>query len=121
MAPEMITTRQLYDGVKALLRKAGKPDTAYGVAKFLEVSATTAGNWEHDKYTMDEPYAIKAARSLKLDPDYVLACLAAERAARAEKPDAAAAWHRIAVRLSTAASVVFLLVFLISHVKSPVI
>ena len=117
MTPALVTTQVVYDAIKSLIGK----ESAYAVAKFLGASSVTAGSWRHGKTTMDDPFAIKAAEALGWDVDVVLASLAAERADRAAKPDTAAAWHRIAVRLSTAAAVVFAVGFSLYHSASALV
>lgn len=115
MTARMITTHDLYNGVKSLTGK----DSAYAVGKFLGASRVTAGSWRDGKTTMDDAYAIRAALALNLDPDFVLACLAAERAAKGQHDETADAWARIAARLATAASICFVLIIPLLVMKNP--
>lgn len=115
MASPMITTHDLYEGIKSLTGK----DSAYAVGKYLGASRVTAGSWRDGRTTMDDAYAIRAAEALNLDPDYVLACLASERAAKGHHLDTADAWARIALRLATAASICFLLVIPFLEMQNP--
>ncbi len=116
MAAPMITTADLYKGVQALTGK----DSAYAVGKYLGASNLTARRWRDDLHTMDDVFAIRAAHALGLDSDHVLACLAAERAARAGSAETAAVWRHVALRLATAASVVFLGIYSVFSITSPV-
>ena len=104
MTAPMITTVDLFDGLKALTGTG----SAYAVAQLLGASNQGACNWRDGTRTMDDVFAIRAAQALELDSDHVLACLAAERADRADNAEAAAVWRHVALRLATAASVVFL-------------
>lgn len=117
MHPKIIGTIDLYEGVKALTDTG----SAYAVAQYLGAARQSGCNWRDGKQTMDDRYAIKAAQALGWDADYVLACLAVERAARADSADAAAVWRHVALRLATAASVVFLGIYSVLLTSSPVI
>ncbi|MDF2446987.1 MAG: hypothetical protein K0S46_2223 [Moraxellaceae bacterium] len=119
MQPQVITTSVLFEGIKALLRKENMPDTPYGVAKYLGASRQCGYTWRDGKTVMDDFYAIKAALMLGHDPDFVLACLAAERATRCHNDETAAVWHSIARRLATAASVCFLLALPVLVMQNP--
>lgn len=115
MKGQPITTQDLYNGVKSLTGK----DSAYAVAKQLGANHQSACNWRDARTTMDDFYAMKAALQLGLDPDYVLACLAAERAQRGHQDETAAAWLRIAQRLAVAASVCYLALFSVLQTINP--
>lgn len=116
MAAPMITTIDLYNGVKALIGK----DSAYAVGKFLGATNQGACNWRDGKCVMDDAYGLKAAQALGWDADHVLACLAVERAERAGSAETAAVWRHVALRLATAASVVFLGIYSVFFTSSPV-
>ena len=116
MAAPMITTIDLYKGVQALIGK----DSAYAVGKYLGATNQGACNWRDEKCVMDDVYGLRAAQALGLDSDHVLACLAVERAERAGHPDTAAVWRHVALRLATAASVVFLGVYSVFLINGPV-
>lgn len=117
MATPMITTIDLYEGVKALIGK----DSAYAVAKYLGASIQSGYNWRDSTKVMDDEYGLKAANALGWDSDHVLACLAAERAERAGSAETAAVWRHVALRLATAASVVFLGVYSVFLINGPVL
>lgn len=103
MKPEIVTTKYLYDGIKSLTGK----DSAYSVAKFLEATPVSARNWRDGK-TMDDNNARKAAIALGLNPEYVIACIHAERVENSNSDsEIVAIWRHIALRLATAASVGF--------------
>lgn len=99
MQAQIITTKDLFDGLQALLGK----DSAYAVAKHLGATPGSGLNWKKGK-TMDDMFAIKAALSLGLDPDYVLACLQAERVEKSANSEAAVEhWKNIALKIKRAA------------------
>lgn len=116
MNPQVITTVDIYNGVKSLIGK----DSAYAVGKVLGASNQAALTWRDGKHVMDDARAIKAAQLLGWDADHVLACLAAERAARAGSDETAAVWRHVALRLATAASVVFLGIYSVFSITHPV-
>lgn len=106
METKPITTAHLYDGVKALLRKAGKPDTPYGVAKFLGASRQCGYNWR-DGGTMGDEHAKAAAEALGINPDYVVACMHLEREKNEElRP----IWQRIVSAVPYAAGLAALVI-----------
>lgn len=121
MTPDIVTTHDLFIALQALLRKAGKPDTPYGISKFLGASRQSAYNWRDSLKVMDDEYGLKAAQALGWDVDHVLACLAAERAERAGSAETAAVWRHVALRLATAASVVFLGIYSVFFTSNPVL
>ncbi|MDI1303009.1 MAG: hypothetical protein PSX71_13980 [bacterium] len=79
MSTKPLTTNDLYEGVKAVLRKAGKPDTPYGVAKFLGASRQCGYYWRDGESTMSDEHAKAAAEALGINPDYAVACMHLER------------------------------------------
>ncbi|MFN3586041.1 MAG: hypothetical protein ACK4UT_00940 [Moraxellaceae bacterium] len=117
MTQQMLTTADIYTAVKALIGK----DSAYAVAKVLGASNQAALTWRDGRHVMDDARAIKAAQMLGWDADYVLACLAAERAERADHADTAAVWRHVALRLATAASAGFLGIFCVLLSQNPVL
>jgi hypothetical protein len=117
MQPHIIDTEYLYNGIKSLIGK----DSAYAVSKYFDVTRTTAGYWRDSEVVMDDSHGLVAAKALNLDPDLVLAGLAAERAAKGKDSDAAAVWRSIALRLSTAANIGFLAIIIAIIEKSPAI
>lgn len=116
MATPMITTADLYEGVQALTGTG----SAYGVAKLLGATNQGACNWRDGKHVMEDVYGLRAAQALGWDSDHVLACLAVERAERAGSAETAAVWRHVALRLATAASVVFLGVYSVFLITGPV-
>ena len=74
-APELLTTRDLYDRLKSL---SGK-ETAYGVAKYFGWQQNTVRRWEKGHATLDEESVRAVSAALGLDPGYVALCMAAER------------------------------------------
>lgn len=115
MNAQPITTQDLYNSIKSLIGK----DSAYAVGKALGATNQAACNWRDGKHAMDDQYALRAALALGLDPDFVLACLAAERAQRVHQEETAAAWRRIATRLATAASICFVLIIPLLVMTNP--
>lgn len=116
MTAPIVTTQDLYNGLQALIGK----DSAYAVSQFMGAAKQTGYNWRDGIKVMDDEYGLKAAHALGLDADHVLACLAAERAARAGSAETAAVWRHVALRLATAASVVFLGIYSVFLLSSPV-
>ena len=104
MESQLMTMTDLY---KRLQTHTGR-GSAYSVAALLGASNPTARRWRDGFHSMDDVLGIRAAQVLGLAPEYVLACLAAERAARAGQADALAIWERAALHLATAAGVFFL-------------
>lgn len=71
----MITTRQLVDLIRATTETGSK----YAAAKTLGVANQTMHNWANRGTVMSDEIGIKAAETLEIEPEYVLACLQAER------------------------------------------
>lgn len=116
MSQQIIGTTDLYESLKALTGTG----SAYAVAQLLGAANQSACNWRDGTRPMDDVFALKAAQLLGLDADHVLACLAAERAARAGSAETAAVWRHVALRLATAASVVFLGIYSVFSFTHPV-
>lgn len=112
-----LTTLELVDRIKSLIGK----DSAYAIAKYMDVSQRSAQLWCSGRMGMDDEHAIKAAYYLGIDPEYVLASLAAERATRQDKPEMAEVWQRIAHRLSHAALFLITVTCVLIQTPSPVI
>jgi hypothetical protein len=89
----MITTLDLLE----LVKKTYENCSDYRAAQLLEISRQTPSTWIHRGSVMDDKTAIKAALLCNLDPEYVLACIAAERA---KDSDAFPHWEHIAGRLA---------------------
>lgn len=116
MNQQILTTPDVFKALQALTGTG----SAYAVANMMGVSRVTAGYWNSGRSTMDDAHALQAAQLLGWDADHVLACLAAERAARAGSDETAAVWRHVALRLATAASVVFLGIYSVFHAFGPV-
>lgn len=71
----MYTTSSLVE----MIKKANGNCTPYRVAQILGVSKHSAYNWLNGSNYMSDETAVKAAKELKLDESYVVACIAAER------------------------------------------
>lgn len=96
----MDTTASL---VRALKARTGI-ESDYGIAKRLGISKQAASGYATGRHTLGDDVALQVAAELALDPGYVLACMAHERAKR---PPLKQAWERVAKRLAHAA--IFLL------------
>lgn len=75
----------------------------YALAKLLDVSQATVGNYRHEKTGMSDDIAIKAAELLQEDACALVAALQEERA---ETDAARKVWRQIAGRLRRTAAVV---------------
>lgn len=91
----MYTTKKLLSEVKKRVKKEYGKATVYRLAKVVGVSRRTIDNWEMGR-TMDDENAVKIALFLGLDPEYILACITAERC---ENTAAAEVWRGIVQRL----------------------
>lgn len=63
-----------------LLRDQTETRSDYAVSKLLGIRPQTICNWKSGRGAMSEDIALKAADLLGFDPEYVLACVTAERA-----------------------------------------
>lgn len=75
-------------------------ESDYAMAKRLGITRQTASGYATGKHTLSNDVALKVAAELGLEPGYVLACMAAERAKRTEVREA---WERVAKRMAHAA------------------
>lgn len=91
--PAMLTTLEIVD----LLRPHSETGTKYSVAKLLGIRTQVIDKWEFRGDAMNDQVGLKAAEILDIDADYVLACLAAERA---KNSPAFATWAHICQRLT---------------------
>lgn len=89
----MLTTSEIVEKLR-LLTETG---TKYAAAKLIGVRPQTLDNWLIRGSVMNDETALLAASKLDLDPDYVLACLAAERA---KDTPAYETWANICERLT---------------------
>lgn len=79
--------------------------TDSAVGDLLGVGRASVSAWRLGRTFFDEPVCVKVAGLLDLEPGYVMACVHAERAARANQPVVSAAWERTARALRGAAAV----------------
>lgn len=96
----MLTTLEIVE----LLREETETRSDYAVAKLLGIRQQTICNWKSGRGAMSEEIAINAARKLKLDPDYILACVTAERA---KGTPTFPVWKHICQRLTPETSRIF--------------
>jgi len=76
---------------------------------FLGCTRSSISGYRHNKSFLDDEIAFKVAKALDLDPGYVLACIASERA---RKPEVKAAWKHTAEVLYGLAAVLATVAFL---------
>lgn len=69
----------------------------YMVAKLLDVAPNYVSQWRRGRNTMGDDTCMKVAELLELRPEYVLACVAAERA---KSESVREAWERAAAALA---------------------
>ena len=100
----MHTTQSLID----LFEKSNENCTDYRAAKLLEIDKSTISEWRRKGSVMKDETGLKIAETLGLEPDYVLACLAAERA---KDSQTRVIWEGIANRLHSVAATFLLAVF----------
>lgn len=93
-------TNDFLDELKSLNGNASD----YRLAKILEVKAATISNYRHGKSFFDDAVCERVADLLGIQPEYVLACIHAERA---KSPSLRTAWTHIAAAFGTAATFVF--------------
>jgi len=91
----MLTTAEII----ARIKKMHGDCSDYRVSKLLGITSQAVYQWTSGARAMGDETAIKAALLLKLDPDYVVACIAAERA---KGSNAFTTWRHIAERLQPA-------------------
>src|SRR5258708_39428796 len=89
------TCRDLLDEIK---RKHGLRSD-YALAKHLGVRVQLISNYRNRRSFPDEDMACRLADELGLPRGYVLACMAAERAQRAEKDALADTWRDLAKKM----------------------
>lgn len=86
-------TTELLDAVKAALDLPSD----YALAHTLGVSRQRVSMWRTSREGLGDEMALKVAGLLEIDPGYVLACLAAERARR---PAVRRVWEKVAQGLA---------------------
>jgi len=97
----MHTTQELMRALKA--RLGCRSD--YRLALELGVSRATVSTWKRGRAHPGDDIALDIAEILDLDPGYVLACLAAERA---ESPAVKKAWQQFAKGIAATAIILLL-------------
>lgn len=85
----MKNTVEFLDAVKA----KHSLTSDYQLSKHLGCTPSAVGNYRHGKSKFDEEMACRIAAELSLEPGYVLACIASERA---KKPEVKKAWAHAA-------------------------
>jgi len=78
------------------LRTTTSSGSDYSVAQSLGIPRQTVSGWVNEGKVMSEKIAIRAAKQLNLRPEYVLACLQAERSINVDNTEAGIIWKRIA-------------------------
>ena len=101
----METTVDFLDSMKA--RHGLTSD--YQLAKHLKIRPNRISNYRQGVSLFDEETCLLIAADLKLDPGYVFACIAAERA---NKPEVKAAWKHTAEILGGLAAALAILAIL---------
>ena len=94
------------------LKAARRLPTDYALAKHYGINTQTVSSYRTGRTVPDDAMGVRIAQELNLDPGYVLAQLAAERAERAKNDALAQTWHAIARRFGVAASLVLAAFFL---------
>lgn len=87
-------TNQLLDEVK----RRHSLESDYALAKLLGWPTSRISIYRAGRRTLDEETALELAELAGLEAGLVLAWMAAERAERADRPEVARAWQRLARR-----------------------
>ena len=77
------------------LKRANSLETDYQAAKLMGVTTSYTSQWRRGK-PMSDTSALRAAELAGLDPGYVLAAIAAERARRSQLPEVGKVWRGLA-------------------------
>ena len=91
------------------LKKKTGIESDYAAAKLLNVTGTALSSYRNGKSHFSDDVAMRVADLLELDPAYVVACIHAERAKRAEEKKL---WERIAESMIAVAAVLAVLAVL---------
>lgn len=91
----MNDTQRLLDAVK----KAKGLPSDYALAPFLGVTRSHVSKWRVGRESLSDEKALQVAETLDLEPSYVLALMAAERAERAGNAYAVEIWSKLAALL----------------------
>lgn len=100
----MRTTVDLLDAFKT----ARGIESDYAAAKALGVTKQSVSRYRRGDDTLGPDVALRVAHELRLDPGYVLACMAAERA---QSEALRVAWETVAQRLAGAAAALLVAFF----------
>jgi hypothetical protein len=103
MKSQILTSLDLLEMVIKHNENNGLPASDYYASKTLRLSPGQVSDVRLGKHTWGDKTVMKMAPLLNLEPAFLLACVQAERAERAQFPDMAAAWTKAAALLSTAA------------------
>lgn len=95
----LMTTIELLDELKSLNDNASD----YRIAQILNVNKSAVSKWRLKKSFFDDEVCEQVAELTGHHPEYVLACIHAERA---KSDSLRLAWSHIAVRFATAACLV---------------
>lgn len=96
---DLMTTIEMVDELKSLNGNASD----YRIAQILGVKPQTVSSWRLRGSIFDDETALKVAAALGYQPEYVVACVHAERA---KTPQARTVWTHIAAAFGTAAALV---------------
>jgi len=100
-------TLEFLDAIKA----ARRLPSDYALAKHFGIKQATISQWRHGRTVPDDLMAMRIAEALRVPAPYVLANIAAERAARADRPELSASWHAVARKCAAIAAAVLALLF----------
>lgn len=105
------TTAELLERVRA----------KYGVSwwklsQVLHTSESTVNNWKRGRSTLSSDYALKIAQILEEAPEYVLACVEAERT---QSPAVLKVWQRIAMKFRAHAASILLAALALIGLSAP--
>lgn len=107
-----MNTNEILDAIKA---RYNLPSD-YAVHKLLGVTHQQIGNYRKGKSLMGDDAALKAAELLDLEPDYLFACLHAERAGDSE---VSKVWSSLADKLKKTSATTAALAFAILFTADP--
>ena len=100
------------------LKRAMKMPSDYALAKHWGIDLSLMSKYRNGRATLGDELALKAAEDLGLEPGQVLAWIAAERAERADRPEVARAWKRLA-KAAEGAVVATIVVQMVSPAPAP--
>lgn len=106
----LMTTLELLDELKSLNNNASD----YRAAQIIGVKPQTVSKWRTQGSIPDDDTAVRVADALGVQPEYVLACVHAERC---KTPQARSAWLHIAAAFGTAAAFVFIAIIIAPSIQ----